>query len=170
MRRGEILGLLWPDVDFHSRIITIQHSKSGKKRMIPMDDTLVSVLKGLPSRLKKGLVFPTSRESGGALTDINKTFTRLTAKVKIENLRFHDLRHTFASHLVMNGVDLVTVQQLLGHGSINMTIRYSHLAPEHRAKAVKVLDSAYTSSATDTKTDTVTYQKNTAPEVEAVSC
>jgi integrase len=86
-------------------------------------------------------------------TDINKTFTRLTAKVKIENVRFHD-RHTFASHLVMNGVDLVTIQQLLGHGSINMTMRYSHLAPEHRAKAVKILDSAFKSS-TSTKTRTV---------------
>ena len=60
----------------------------------------------------------------------------------IQGGRFHDLRHTFASHLVMNGVDLVTIQQLLGHGSINMTMRYSHLAPEHRAKAVKVLDTA----------------------------
>jgi site-specific recombinase XerD len=78
-----------------------------------------------------------------------------------ENVRFHDLRHTFASYMVMSGADLVTVQQLLGHGSINMTMRYSHLAPKHRAQAIKVLDSAF-STATDTKTDTVTHQQNQA--------
>ncbi len=129
-----------------------------------MDDTLVAALKDQPSRFKQGVVFPSSRpakekdaaDSGGeekavALTDIHKTFNRLTAKVKINDVRFHDLRHTFASHLVMNGVDLVTVQQLMGHGSINMTMRYSHLAPEHRPKAVKVLDSALSVSPTGKK-------------------
>jgi integrase len=148
-------------VDFQNRIITIQQSKSGKKRMIPMDDTLTETLRSLPSRFKKGLVFPTNRKNERgekdplqALTDTNHTFTRLTEKVKITDVRFHDLRHTFASHLVMNGVDLKTVQELLGHANINMTMRYSHLAPVHRAKAVKVLDSAYLIS-TDTKTGTV---------------
>ena len=63
-----------------------------------------------------------------------------------------DLRHTFASHLVMNGVDIKTVQELLGHASLAMTLRYSHLAPTHRTRAVQVLDSAYQS---DTKTDTI---------------
>jgi integrase len=140
MRRQEILSLLWADVDFKNRIITVQKSKSGKKRTIPMDDTVVATLKDLPSRFKQGVVFPSSRPPKAdeaeaqamseeakklkeALTDIHKTFNRFTAKVKIEGVRFHDLRHTFASHLVMNGVDLVTIQQLLGHGSINMTMR-----------------------------------------------
>jgi integrase len=150
MRRGEILKLKWTDVDFPNRIITVQEAKSGKKRMISMDDTLTETLHKLPSRFKKGLVFPTNRkneegehDANKELTDTNKTFTRLTEKVKLEDLRFHDLRHTFASHLVMNGVDLRAVQELLGHASINMTMRYSHLAPAHKTKAVKILDSAY---------------------------
>ena len=121
MRRQEILNLLWTDVDFKNRIITIQQSKSGKKRMIQMNDTVVAELKDLSSRFKQGVVFPSSRPRkdqseeaankteqekalDSALTDIHKTFNRLTAKLGIKDVRFHDLRHTFASHLVMNGV------------------------------------------------------------------
>jgi len=96
MRRGELLSLQWQDVNLHTRIITIQHSKSGKKRMIPLDDTVHETLKKLPSRFGKGIVFPSSRNGRDTLTDTNKTFTRVTEKVELKDVRFHDLRHTFA--------------------------------------------------------------------------
>ena len=132
MRRGEILQLKWPDVDSKNRMITIQLSKSGKKRMIPIDNTLMETLTALPSRFQKGYVFPSRVKPGQPMVDLNHTFRRLVDKVGIENVRFHDLRHTFASHLVMNGVDIKTVQELLGHANVTMTMRYSHLAPVHR--------------------------------------
>lgn len=153
MRQGEIFRLRWQHIDFENRLVMVQvRTKSSKNRFIPMDDALVAALAALPSRSKNGLVFP-SQITKGELTDISsRTFPRLLTKAKIKNFRFHDLRHTFASHLVMRGVDLRTVQDLLGHASLQMTQRYAHLAPEHRTKAVKVLDTAFR---TDTKTDTL---------------
>ena len=70
-------------------------------------------------------------------------------RAEIDNVRFHDLRHTYASHLIMNGVDVKTVSELLGHSDIKMTMRYVHLSPDHKARAVKILDTAFL---TDTKT------------------
>ena len=64
-------------------------------------------------------------------------------KSQLNEIRFHDLRHTFASRLVMNSVDIKTVQELLGYSSLNMALRYSHLAPDHRLRAIKTLDKAY---------------------------
>jgi len=152
MRKGEILKLRWSDVDFNNSIITIQESKSGKKRMLPMDDTVCETLKVLPSRFKKGYVFPSPMGEGKPLYDCRKQFSNAVKQADIHNFRFHDLRHTFASHLVMSGVDLMTVKELLGHATLTMTMRYTHLAPDHRMRAIKILDSAYR---TDTKSDTV---------------
>ena len=152
MRKGEILKLIWPDVDFKNRIITVQDSKSGKKRMIPMDNTLYESLRTLPTRFKRGYVFPSPVKEGQPCYDLKRQFGNAVKKAGIENIRFHDLKHTFASHLIMAGVDLMTVKELLGHASITMTMRYAHLAPDHRSRAIKTLDSAYQ---TDTKTDTV---------------
>lgn len=151
MRKGEILNLMWSDVDFKNRLITVTESKSGKKRMIPMDNNLFETLRTLPSRFKRGYVFPSPVKDGKPRFGVQRQFSSAVKKAEIENIRFHDLRHTFASHLVMNGVDVVTVKELLGHASLTMTMRYTHLAPDHRLRAVKTLDSAYQ---TDTKTDT----------------
>ena len=157
MRKGEILNLKWPDVNFKNRIITVQESKSGKKRMLPMDDTLCETLKVLPARFQKGYVFPSPVKEGQPCYDFKRQFRNAVKKAGIDNFRFHDLRHTFASYLVMSGVDLMTVKELLGHTTLTMTMRYSHLAPDHRMRAIKTLDFAYR---TDTKTDTVENQES----------
>ena len=73
--------------------------------------------------------------------DIKKSFATAMRKARIHDFRFHDLRHTFASHLIMAGIDLTTVRELLGHKDIKMTLRYAHLAPSHKVRAVDVLDS-----------------------------
>jgi integrase len=164
MRRGEILKLRWPDVDLQNRVLTVQESKSGKNRTIPIDDTPHETLKALPSRFKKGYVFPHS--SGEPMGDLQHKFQRLAKKAGTGDTRFHDLRHTFASHLVINGVDLKTVQELLGHSTIIMTMRYSHLAKSHRNQAIRTLDMAFQ---TDTKTDTIKNSVEVATVTSSVS-
>ena len=151
MRRGEIMKLEWSEVDLRNRILRVRESKSGKQRTIPIDDTLHSTLRSMTSRFKKGLVFP-SPVTGNPWTDFKRQFRNATKKAHIDDFRFHDLRHTFASHLVMAGVDIRTVQELMGHATVVMTMKYSHLAPIHRQRAIQILDTAYR---TDTKSDTV---------------
>jgi site-specific recombinase XerD len=90
--------------------------------------------------IKSGLVFP--NKSGKRFNDIKKSWATILRDASIENFRWHDMRHHFASRLVMAGVDLNTTRELLGHADIKMTLRYAHLAPEHKAQAVARLDRA----------------------------
>ena len=139
MRRGEIFNLKWSHVDLKKRFIEIIESKNGEKRVIPINKTLLETLHSLPRRIDSPYVFPGKK--GTKLTDLKKSFRTAMKKAEIENFCFHDLRHTFASHLVMAGVPLLTVAELLGHKSIEMTKRYSHLSPNHKTTAVRLLDS-----------------------------
>ena len=139
MRRGEILKLKWEDIDFKNGFIFVKDSKNYEGRAIPLSKTLQQVLQGLPRHIS-GYVF--CDKNGKPYNEIKKSFNRALKYAGIRDFHFHDLRHTFASWLVMEGVDLATVKELLGHKSINMTMRYAHLAPSHKEKAIKVLDGA----------------------------
>lgn len=72
--------------------------------------------------------------------DVRRSFNSALRRAGIKDFRFHDLRHCFASHLVMAGIDITTVKELLGHKTLTMTLRYAHLAPSHKVKAVDILD------------------------------
>ena len=83
------------------------------------------------------------RKDGKPYADIKKVFRAAVTVAEIDDFRFHDIRHTFASNLIMEGVDLFVVSKLLGHKDIKMTMIYAHLAPEHKTKAVCVLDNVF---------------------------
>lgn len=139
-RRGELFSLRWLDVHDDRRLITIRAAtaKGAKTRHIPLNDEAVAVLKTWRAQSSgDGLVFP-GRE-GERLTDVKKAWKALLAGAGISGFRWHDMRHHFASRLVMNGIDLNTVRELLGHADIKMTLRYAHLAPQHLAAAVASL-------------------------------
>jgi len=138
MRRGEILSLKWEQVDLKHGFILLDISKNGERREIPINTTLEYLFKEIPHSAESMYVF--AGKNGNPLTDIKNSFHAALSKAGILDFRFHDLRHTFASHLVMAGVDLTSVKELLGHKDITMTLRYSHLAPGHKRKAVQVLD------------------------------
>jgi integrase len=116
----------------------VLHTKNGERREIPMSDTLRTTLQELPRRLASAYVFP--GKTGQGLVDIRKRFHRALKKAGIEGFVFHDLRHTFASYLVMAGVDLMTVKEFLGHKDLKMTLRYTHLAPDYKRAAISRLD------------------------------
>lgn len=135
MRKGEILGLSWENVDLERNIIFILKSKSGKAREIPIGGKLREVFLALGPQAQ-GSVFNVPEIT------LRRRFSLALKDAKIETFRFHDLRHTFASHFVMKTGDLPTLQKILGHSSPQMTQRYAHLAKGHLAAKMEKFDSS----------------------------
>jgi integrase len=143
MRRGEILGLTWGQIDLERRMIHVQDSKTkSSNRMIPMNETVFDLLSKLEKSRQGDLVFPSHRKVGHPFRDPKIAFRKAVRLSGIPHIRFHDLRHSFATRLVRAGVDLITVQQLLGHAKITMTARYAHSLPDAKIAAVRRLDFA----------------------------
>lgn len=143
MRREEVLSLEWEKhIDLKHNFILLDITKNGSRREIPINQTLRGTLKGLVRRLDSPHVFTDG--NGKRFKDIKRSFGSACRKAGIKEFRFHDLRHTFASHLVMAGIDITTIKELLGHKTLTMTLRYAHLAPSHKVKAVDILDNTLT--------------------------
>ena len=137
MRKSEILNLKWHDIDFKRGVISLLKTKNNKPRYIPINKTVENTLIATKKHPESAYVFP--GKTGKPYDNFKRSFKTAREKANIENFRFHDLRHTFASQLVMNGVDLNTVRELLGHSTIDMTLRYAHLSPNHTKRAVDLL-------------------------------
>ncbi len=137
MRRGEIFNLKWLDIDFSRGTIEIRESKSGKKRLVPMNRTIREVLK---NRERFGdYIFPNPR-TGTKLNSVKKSFCNAVGKAGIENFCFHDLRHTAATRMADVGADAFTLMKILGHADIRMTARYTHATDAALKRAVTNLD------------------------------
>ena len=151
-------GLKWNHIDFQANMITLPRSKHGESRHIPMNSLLRETLREIFKDTKSIYVFP------GQPPD--DWFPKVCAKTNLKNFSWHCMRHTFASRLVMAGVDLRTVQELLGHKTIITTMRYAHLAPGHQAVAVEKLV-AQTSTSTSTKLPEIPVER--LSEIESTS-
>ncbi len=147
MRLGELLALQWGDIDFKSGTILVRRNyvckefkppKSGKSREIPMHLELAAVLKS-HRHLKGDLVF--SRADGTPFDQdhVRPVHERVTKLSGLRRIRFHEIRHSFASQLAMNSVPLKAIQELLGHADLAMTLRYSHLSPNVYRDAIATL-------------------------------
>lgn len=144
-RKSELFSLEWSRVDFSQRLIILgsQHTKSARRRYIPMNDKTMETLEGLRYWTKKKyphspFVMPSGSRSGH-ITCMKNGFRNACDRAGIYNFRIHDMRHTFASWLVQNGVSLYHVKELLGHASITTTEKYAHLSSEHLHDAVRTL-------------------------------
>lgn len=135
LRASEQWGLTWGDVDMRAATVTVRKSKSGKARHVELNDTSLAILRKLPRSLTDDRVFTVNQRNF-----VKRVFDKAVDRAGIENFRWHDLRHTFASRLAIIGVDLREIMELLGHASLTMTMRYAHLAPGARRRAVKHLN------------------------------
>ena len=166
LRQSNIVGLTLPQLDFKKNLIIVPRTKNGEPVCIPMTIVVRStLLKVLQERtVASSYVF--CDESGQPHTGrkVSMAFKRACERAGIVNLRFHDLRHDFATSLVQAGVDLYRVQKLCGHKDQRMTQRYAHLLPETLREAIKVIDNPR-------GTATILLQSDeTEREVLAVSC
>ncbi|MCP4476196.1 MAG: tyrosine-type recombinase/integrase [Gammaproteobacteria bacterium] len=144
IRRGELFRLDWSDIDFGKALLSAKSRKSKKYhhkiRHIPLNSEALNLLKKWRDQQThtNGPIF-INEKTGKRLTTIKNSWHSLRDDANLENFRWHDFRHHFASSLVMAGIDLNTVRELLGHADIKMTLRYAHLAPHHKANAVEKL-------------------------------
>ncbi len=168
MRLAEILGLRYEQVDLKHGFILLEITKNGERREIPIDNTLNEMFNSMPRGLESVYVF-TDLKTGEPYKSIKRSFATALKKAGISDFRFHDLRHTFASHLVMAGVDLISVKELLGHKSLSMTMRYAHLAPGHKRKAVNVLDNVLKNSQKEAPLHSFTSQFEPNPDFTSIS-
>ena len=118
------------------RILTVPLSKSGKSRHIPLSDAALEVLREIPCT--SGWLFPSSR-TGKAISSVFRAWDRVRRNAGLEDVRLHDLRHSFASFLVNSGCTLYEVQKILGHHNPKVTMRYAHLAQESLLRAVNMV-------------------------------
>jgi site-specific recombinase XerD len=150
LRKSELFNLKWEDVDFTKNLLLVRNRKGNSYHSIPMNEELRTTLLFLRDNYitPKGEIVPREehqREHVFCLPDgrphksFRTSFEKAVRKSGLRDVSPHTLRHTFASHLVMNGVDLPTVQHLLGHKTIIVTLMYAHLSSEHIARAVEKL-------------------------------
>ncbi len=139
-RRNEIMGLAWDDLDFEAGEIRLKDSKTGA-RIVPLSPAAVGVLADLPRVAGNPWVFP-GRKKGMHQVNINCSWRRIRHRSGLDDVRLHDLRHTFASRALALGESLPMIGELLGHRKVSTTARYAHLARESiRASTAKVADS-----------------------------
>ncbi|RPZ02160.1 site-specific integrase [Pseudomonas aeruginosa] len=140
LRRGELFNLRWPDVNLQAKTLTVagEGTKTTETRHIPLNAEALATLKAWKKQSEAGgYVFP--GQDGERMTDVKTAWLELLKNAGVEDFRWHDMRHDFASRLVMAGVPLNTVRDLLGHSDIKMTLRYAHLAPDSKAAAVELI-------------------------------
>jgi len=138
MRRGEISSLEWKDINFEQGCITLDQAKTKSKRtrVVPINDVVKKALRAIPKHSTVSYVF---HNEEGRPSNFREAFDGALERAEIKDFRFHDLRHTFASHLAMMGISLHTIADLLGHSSTIVTKRYSHLSPDHKSSVVEKL-------------------------------
>jgi len=143
LRKREQMSLKWSDICFFTNRVTVRKSKAGKIQYVPMNILAIEAfkkLKSMPVHVSNEVFYQIKNKTGvGQYWKIDEAWRKYVDKAGIERIRWHDLRHSFASRMVMAGVNILTVQKLMRHADIRQTMRYAHLAPEYLQEGVKAL-------------------------------
>jgi len=140
MRYGEIVNLKWKDINFENRFLTLHETKNGSKRVIPLTDKLIEILQSCHSHGNgqvESLFLKDVRLESKRTMSIRKSFATALKRAEIKDFRFHDLRHTAASHIAMSGATQGELMAILGHRSPAMTRRYAHYSQGHIANILE---------------------------------
>jgi integrase len=138
LRKSEVFRLKWEHVNLRQEYLEILDQKNGEYSTIPLDKRAVEILRSIPRRFDSPYVF-TGKIKGQPYWDLKRQFEEAVKAAKLEDVTFHTLRHTAASHMVMSGVPLATVKEILRHKDFEMTLRYAHLSSEHTRAAMNAL-------------------------------
>jgi len=135
-RRGELLGLTWGDIDLKRKVAILHKTKNDERRALPLAGHALDCVNKLAEvrRIDTNLLFPD--ETGKKPVEIRPAWERVLKEAGIEDFKFHDLRHSAASYLAMNGASLAEIAEVLGHKTLQMVKRYSHLSEQHTADVV----------------------------------
>jgi integrase len=141
-RRGELLALRWSDVDLKRGTLTFHETKNGERRAVPLTGQALALMRehAKVRRLDTALVFPDA--TGRRALGIREAFEGAVKRAGVVNFHFHDLRHTFASYLAMNGASLLEIAEVLGHKTLAMVKRYAHLTEAHTRGVVERMNKA----------------------------
>jgi integrase len=141
-RKGELVSLRWPDVDLKRGTLTFHQTKNGERRAVPLAGQALALMRehAKVRRLDTTLVFPNA--TGKRALGIREAFEGVVERAGIVDFRFHDLRHTFASYLAMNGASLLEIAEVLGHKTLAMVKRYAHLCEAHTRGVVERMNRA----------------------------
>lgn len=141
-RKMEIMNLTWDDVDFNRGVMTLHETKNGERRVLPLVGKAKDLLLAHASikHPHSSLLFPSKYHNHQKPVDIRSAWERALEQAEIKDFRFHDLRHSAASYLAMNGATLAEIAEVLGHKTLQMVKRYTHLSEAHTAKIVSKMN------------------------------
>lgn len=143
-RQQELLALRWPDVDLERGTVTFHQNKNGERRAIPLSGHALDILKNHACTrcTNKDEVFPSRSPIPSKRRRIRDAWEHAVKRADIADFRFHDLQHTFASYLAMNGASLLEIAEVLGHKTLNMVKRSAHLSEAHTRGVVERMNRA----------------------------
>ena len=139
LRKSNILELRWEQINFDFNFIEVLENKGNKHILIPLNEKLIQFFSNKPDVERKGYIF-INPETGLPYKDIKKAWSTALEKANIENFRFHDLRHTFATRLIEKNIDIVVAKELMGHADISTIMIYVHSDADRKKNAINVID------------------------------